>query len=676
LAHLGIRLDAIHYGYDGEFKLISFGDARNTSIQPNTEQLMKLIASTPDSFKPPEFLTPSKCLVSKKIDIWALGIIFYSLLYFKHPFDSSLSKIADAKLCFPEDNVYSVGLSNLIRQMLALQPHARPSIEECLCAINKIIKESESVSIHIDTALSLAQRVKNFNSYMKERFSLLANDTIEGWVSNIIDCSELWYNKVYTKKLVFSAWKRPSGIISFYECLMKIQYINQNVMLKALNIFHLYLNLGPSYALFPPQDNELPYNWIKDKHAQWNKMEGTHDSSYSAILAYCEYLIARVEFMRKYLQYFDGFLSLAPFHSNPIKDIVSQEVLNDVVGCWSKLLFAGMAIISIKQKKPIKLGITSSICDESYKLCSIALHIYQSCIHYWLNFPPQVIESKYAKYASTTRNNVLDLYEKTYEYFSSLSQYQEAINIPKLPPIVDIKGFLSKPPTDTFTLMRYLSPDSMILSIGLPRPTAFTKSTQFNRPHPVDSMLVNTKPMEETKGKFNTGTKEIAPEKEREKEKDKEATPSCKKDTLAEEIDIGQLEKGVKFMQVSSKTSAETLIELDDIIPVDKKEVNLVDIIPKEPVKKTENITELFNVEYKMNGFNMIIDYSELEIEKSIGSGATADVFKGRFRGSDVAIKVLKTSNLNNNLIKEFSREVTVLSTMRNPNLVLFIGAW
>lgn len=64
--------------------------------------------------------------------------------------------------------------------------------------------------------------------------------------------------------------------------------------------------------------------------------------------------------------------------------------------------------------------------------------------------------------------------------------------------------------------------------------------------------------------------------------------------------------------------------------------------------------------------------------EKSIGSGASADVYKGSYKEMDVAIKKLKfdLSNANaSNPIKEFKREVSTLIKVRHPNLVLFVGA-
>lgn len=72
------------------------------------------------------------------------------------------------------------------------------------------------------------------------------------------------------------------------------------------------------------------------------------------------------------------------------------------------------------------------------------------------------------------------------------------------------------------------------------------------------------------------------------------------------------------------------------------------------------------------------INLKDLLFEKLIGSGASADVFKGSYREMDVAIKKLRfvVEHVGpESPIKEFKREVLTLVKVRHPNLVLFVGA-
>jgi len=70
-----------------------------------------------------------------------------------------------------------------------------------------------------------------------------------------------------------------------------------------------------------------------------------------------------------------------------------------------------------------------------------------------------------------------------------------------------------------------------------------------------------------------------------------------------------------------------------------------------------------------------LISSKDIEIDKRIGFGGTSDVFKGNYRGTDVAVKKLKFLEVQEENLKEFKREVSSLIMLRHPNLVLFMGA-
>lgn len=66
------------------------------------------------------------------------------------------------------------------------------------------------------------------------------------------------------------------------------------------------------------------------------------------------------------------------------------------------------------------------------------------------------------------------------------------------------------------------------------------------------------------------------------------------------------------------------------------------------------------------------VDLSELQLGPSIGTGSTAEVHRGSWHGTDVAVKRLRAKVP---LPAEFLRELTILLRLRHPNLVLFMGA-
>lgn len=69
------------------------------------------------------------------------------------------------------------------------------------------------------------------------------------------------------------------------------------------------------------------------------------------------------------------------------------------------------------------------------------------------------------------------------------------------------------------------------------------------------------------------------------------------------------------------------------------------------------------------------IDYSELVIGPKIGSGGFGVVYKGMWRGIDVAIKMINIEKMNEEVEKNFLREINVMSKLRHQNVLLFLGA-
>merc|ERR1712137_107693 len=57
------------------------------------------------------------------------------------------------------------------------------------------------------------------------------------------------------------------------------------------------------------------------------------------------------------------------------------------------------------------------------------------------------------------------------------------------------------------------------------------------------------------------------------------------------------------------------------------------------------------------------------------GRGAFGEVYRGQLHGKEVAIKKLLVQNVNETSLKEFRQEISIMSNLRHPNILLFIGA-
>lgn len=69
------------------------------------------------------------------------------------------------------------------------------------------------------------------------------------------------------------------------------------------------------------------------------------------------------------------------------------------------------------------------------------------------------------------------------------------------------------------------------------------------------------------------------------------------------------------------------------------------------------------------------IDSSELKTGVRVGIGSFGEVFRGVWRGTEVAIKILLEQDLTVENVEDFCNEISVLSRLRHPNVILFLGA-
>ncbi|CAN4103230.1 unnamed protein product [Withania somnifera] len=69
------------------------------------------------------------------------------------------------------------------------------------------------------------------------------------------------------------------------------------------------------------------------------------------------------------------------------------------------------------------------------------------------------------------------------------------------------------------------------------------------------------------------------------------------------------------------------------------------------------------------------IDFSELTVGTRVGIGFFGEVFRGIWNGTDVAIKIFLEQDLTEENMEDFCNEISILSRLRHPNVILFLGA-
>jgi serine/threonine protein kinase len=70
-----------------------------------------------------------------------------------------------------------------------------------------------------------------------------------------------------------------------------------------------------------------------------------------------------------------------------------------------------------------------------------------------------------------------------------------------------------------------------------------------------------------------------------------------------------------------------------------------------------------------------IIDFHEIQVGRQVGLGSYGAVYRGKWKGVEVAIKRFIKQKLDERRMLEFRAEMAFLSELHHPNIVLFIGS-
>ncbi|CAD8151356.1 unnamed protein product [Paramecium pentaurelia] len=176
---------------ESEVKIADFGFAKPLNKLKN-----EMNVGTP-IYMSPETLIKSQ--YNSKTDIWSLGVVFYELLYGKHPWIAQteqelIYKILNKKVSFPDFPVVSDSVKDLIKQCLIIDPYMRLSLNDLIK--HPVIK-------------------RNTKQLVKPNETESTDQTIKSEIPNV---SDPWTYKNSDKKLVQINYKNPqiNTIISKY----------------------------------------------------------------------------------------------------------------------------------------------------------------------------------------------------------------------------------------------------------------------------------------------------------------------------------------------------------------------------------------------------------------------------------------------------------------------------
>lgn len=105
------------------------------------------------TYRAPElFCVKNPSTIDEKIDIWSLGCLLYALCFFRSPYDDVYERgdsvalaCSSGNLHIPPTPCFHSSLIDLIKSMLTLDPHQRPSIDEVILSVESL-KDSSSLT--------------------------------------------------------------------------------------------------------------------------------------------------------------------------------------------------------------------------------------------------------------------------------------------------------------------------------------------------------------------------------------------------------------------------------------------------------------------------------------------------------------------------------------------------
>ena len=147
LAHRDLKVENMLFTSEGTLKLCDFGsvtDRAYTTLAPMQlaileEEVQKL---TTMPYRAPELIDLyMRTTINEKVDIWALGVVLYKLMYFKTPFeDTGNLAILNGRYSIPSTPEYAPDLINLISFCLQTDPVRRPNIYQVVSRCATLLK--------------------------------------------------------------------------------------------------------------------------------------------------------------------------------------------------------------------------------------------------------------------------------------------------------------------------------------------------------------------------------------------------------------------------------------------------------------------------------------------------------------------------------------------------------
>lgn len=173
------------------YKLCDFGSSipiLSRRAPKSLEEVKKLEADlnkhTTLQYRAPEMVDVyQRRVIDEKADVWAMGVLLYKLCYYTTPFEENGGgplAILNARYRFPQMPAYSQRLKDLIASMLQEQSTSRPTIDQVILGIHRILGTTPPASaVHYSNLASSGNQVQPLPSVSSASSSCFQNSGTE-----------------------------------------------------------------------------------------------------------------------------------------------------------------------------------------------------------------------------------------------------------------------------------------------------------------------------------------------------------------------------------------------------------------------------------------------------------------------------------------------------------------
>jgi serine/threonine protein kinase len=363
-AHRDLKPENILITLDGTYKISDFGSATNKfyeNINNNirNEIIFDISRNTSPGYRAPEQLDLyTGYPINEKVDIWALGLILYNLLFDAQPFmsmsgsgenSSKIHQIVKGSIVLTEEMVQSYNplLIKLLKNMMKPNPSERVSAHEIVFFIEQNrdtllgAKNENKIMSNIKRSYSLAKAVSDATAKIFKRHST------QFWVIKLMSEDLTYPPKLkYIKLLVTKAWSKRKKVYKLFQNISTrpIHYFSF-VALKSLYVLHSYIFLGPAETLNPENFNLEEFltffcNLWSTRYSTGNYdkdeiLKNSHVTKF--IVSYSEFLKAKVAYHKRYPYIENNFSidNLSSRNNFDFSHLVDKKFITDTISLYS-----------------------------------------------------------------------------------------------------------------------------------------------------------------------------------------------------------------------------------------------------------------------------------------------------------------------------------------------------